>query len=583
VFYLNVASVGIPLFSRITAPFSQAAQGRMFVARSSSAIALMLWLMSSAQAQAVRPEVDPGQVQKRIPLPEPRNTPPAPLSLPTPSASVPVSKVHVVLGGVVIEGNTVFNAAALSSTYEDELARDVDLAAINLILQRITAKYRDAGYFLSRAVAPPQSLERGILRIKVIEGYVDRVAFSGADRGAQRLQPYFADVTAARPLRLATLERAILLVNDLPGLHVTPALTPVDEEAGRYALTLALDYRPFAGFASLDNRGPNSLGPWEAQASATAHSLLDDFDRALVSVFTTPAEPRELVSTELRYEHPLGSAGTRAALSVARSDVRPEGNLAPLDLKGTALRYLALVTHPLLRSRAQSLWLSGTFDVFDSHEHQQGAPLFNDHLRVLRAALDYAASDALGGVNEAYGEASHGLTILGASRADGALLSRSNGHADFTKLALTATRQQALVGDWSMLLGLAGQKANTPLLISEQFPLGGARFGRAYDPAEIAGDDGIAGSLELRFGHSIQQPWLRSYQIYGFYDLGAVWNMGVSDATRHQSLASAGGGFRLFLPHDVVGALEIARPLTRLVAAEGDKPVRVLVNLSASF
>ena len=556
----------------------------MFVLRLSSAVALMLWLMSSAQAQqALRPEVAPGLVQKRIPLPEPRNAPPAPLSLPTPAASVPPGTLHVVLAGVVIEGNTVFDARALASTYEDELARDVDLAAINLILQRITVKYRDEGYFLSRAVAPPQSLERGILRIKVIEGYVERVTFSGADSGARRLQRYFADVTAARPLRLATLERAILLVNDLPGLHVAPALTPLDEEGRRYALTLALDYRPLAGFASLDNRGPKSLGPWEAQASASAQSLLDDFDRALVSVFTTPAEPRELLSTELRYEHPLGSAGTRAALSAARSDVRPEGNLASLELKGTALRYLALVTHPLIRSRAETLWLSGTFDVFDSHEHQQGTPLFNDHLRVLRAALDYTAADDRGGVNQAYGEASQGLAILGASRADSPLLSRSNGHADFTKLTLTATRQQAITGDWSVLLCLAGQKANTPLLVSEQFPLGGARFGRAYDPAEIAGDDGIAGSLELRFGHSPQQPWLHSYQIYAFYDLGAVWNMGVSDATRRQSLASAGGGFRLFLPHDVVGALEIARPLTRLVAAEGDKPVRVLVNLSASF
>jgi len=559
-------------------------QTHMLALRLSCAVALMLWLISSAQAQqTARPEVDPGQVQKRIPLPEPRNPPPAPLSLPTPRASAPTAALHVVLAGVVIEGNTVFDAAALASTYEDALARDVDLAAIDLILQRITAKYRDQGYFLSRAVAPPQSLERGILRIRVVEGYVERVTFSGADSRAHRLQRYFADVTAARPLRLATLERAILLVNDLPGLHVAPALTPIDEEAGRYALTLALDYRPVEGFAALDNRGPKSLGPWEAQASVSAQSLMDDFDRALVSVFTTPAEPRELVSTELRYEHPLGSAGTRAALSAARSDVRPEGNLAPLDLKGTALRYLALITHPLIRSRAQSLWLSGTFDVFDSHQHEQGAPLFNDHLRVLRAALDYAASDALGGVNEAYGEASQGLSILGASRADSALLSRGNGHADFTKLAVTATRQQALGGDWSVLLGLAGQKASTPLLVSEQFPLGGARFGRAYDPAEIAGDDGIAGSLELRFGRSAQQPWLRSYQIYGFYDLGAVWNMGVSDTTRQQSLASAGGGFRLFLPHDVVATLEIARPLTRTVAAEGDKPVRVLASLSASF
>jgi hemolysin activation/secretion protein len=552
--------------------------------RLASAAAVMLWLASPAAAQqAVRPEVDPGQVQKRIPLPETRQAPPAPLVVPAPPASEAGGALHFVLSGVVIAGNTVLDAAALAPAYEDQLARDLDLAAVNAILARITASYRARGYVLSHAVAPPQALAGGILRIQVIEGYVERVMFSGADARSARLQPYFASVTAERPLRLATLERAILLANDLPGLHVAPTLTPIDAAAGSYALALQLDYRPAAGFASLDNRGPQSLGPWEAQASATAHSLLGGFDRALISVFTTPAEPRELVSTELLYERFLGSAGTRAALTLARSDLRPEGNLAALDLKGTALHYVAQLTHPLIRSRAQSLWLSGSFDMLDSREHEQGVALFHDRLRVLRAALDYAGSDGFGGVNAVYGEASQGLVALGASRPGDADLSRANGHADFTKIAVTALRQQAILGAWSVQLGFAGQKASAPLLAAEQFPLGGARFGRAYDPAEIAGDDGLAGSLELRYGRAPGQAWLRFCQLYGFYDLGAAWNMGVSAATRRQSLASAGGGFRLFLPRDVVAALEVARPLTRLVAAEGDKPVRVFVTLSASF
>src|SRR5689334_10041717 len=112
----------------------------MLVLRFASAVALLLWLMPSVQAQqTIRPEVDPGLVQKRIPLPEPHNAPPAPLSVPRPPSSAPGGALHVVLAGVVIEGNTVFSDAALASTYEDELARDVDLAAINLILQRITA------------------------------------------------------------------------------------------------------------------------------------------------------------------------------------------------------------------------------------------------------------------------------------------------------------------------------------------------------------------------------------------------------------------------------------------------------------
>jgi hemolysin activation/secretion protein len=545
----------------------------------------MLWLISPVQAQqTIRPEVDPGQVQKRIPLPSERLEPPEPLRLPAaPEASPPAGKLHFVLTGVVLDGNTVFDAAALASTYENYLARDIDVSAIGTILQRITAKYRDQGYFLSRAVAPPQSIDRGILRIKVIEGYVERVTFRGAMPDEARLRPYLDRVTAGRPLRLDTLERAILLVNDLPGLHVAPSLEPVNEQAGAYELVLRLDYRPVAGFASLDNRGPDSLGPWEAQLSASAHSLLDSLDRAQLSFFTVPAEPRELISTELFYQHPVGSDGAEAALSVARSDLRPQGNLAPFALKGTAMRYVARLAYPLIRRREQSLWLGGMFDVFDSREHEQGALLFDDRLRVLRALVNYSINDGLGGANAFYGEASQGLIILGASRTGAANLSRSNGHPDFTKAAVTATRQQALGGNWSVQLGLAGQKAAEPLLTSEQFPLGGSRFGRAYDPAEVTGDDGLAGSLELRYGRSLGNAWFSSYQIYGFYDLGTVWNMAVSDAARRQSLASLGGGVRITLMRGVMGAIELARPLTRTPAPEGNKAVRIFGSLSASF
>jgi hemolysin activation/secretion protein len=99
----------------------------------------------------------------------------------------------------------------------------------------------------------------------------------------------------------------------------------------------------------------------------------------------------------------------------------------------------------------------------------------------------------------------------------------------------------------------------------------------------VTGDDGLAGSLELRYGRSLGNAWFSSYQIYGFYDLGTVWNMAVSDAARRQSLASLGGGVRVTLMRGVTAAIELARPLTRTPAPEGNKAVRIFGSLSASF
>lgn len=559
--------------------------GRATIARAAIALAALLAYGEAGAQQAGRTEIDPGQVQKRILLPSEPVQPPSELRVPAPAPVTPRAPLRFVLTGVVIENASAFDAAALAPLYEPYLAQEIDLGDIENILQAITAKYRDAGYFLSRAVVRPQPLELGILHITMIEGYVRRVIVHDTDPSEEaRLSSYFAAVIASRPLRLAPLERALLLVDDIPGLHVGPSLQAEDEESGAYDLILQLQRQRLAGFASFDNRGTESLGPWQAQLSGSVNSVFSAFDRLQLSVFDTPNRPTELFSTELFYDTPLDSIGTRLGLSIARTHLRPGGSLAPQDLDATAMSYAARITYPLFRSRNQSLWLSAGFDVLDSTEQSSGEPLFDDHLRVLRGTATYVGKDDAGNVDQAELKLSQGLRFLGASHPSDAGLSRSGGRADFTKIAGSLTRQQVLDEHWGAQLAIAGQKSAEPLLLSEQFALGGVPFGRGYDPAEIAGDDALVGSIEFRYGRFVESPVLRWYQLYGFYDLGTVWNMDAGGATSQRfSLASLGAGVRMTLQHDIAVSIEIAKPLTRRVAAEGGKPLRVFVSLSASF
>ena len=230
-----------------------------------ASVLALAWLLPCASLhaqQSSRPEIDPGQVQKRI-VPPPAPEPPLPaLRLPAPIAAPLAAPQRFVLAGVTIEGATVFDAAALAPVYEEFLAREIGTGEIERILQRITDKYRDAGYFLSRAIALPQALDQGVLHVSVIEGYVRRVAFRDARPGDdERLARYFAEAVESRPARLAPVERALLLAEDLPGIHLRPSLVAVDEPAGVYDLVIAVDYAAFSGFGLLDNRGTESLGP----------------------------------------------------------------------------------------------------------------------------------------------------------------------------------------------------------------------------------------------------------------------------------------------------------------------------------
>ena len=116
-----------------------------------------------------------------------------------------------------------------------------------------------------------------------------------------------------------------------------------------------------------------------------------------------------------------------------------------------------------------------------------------------------------------------GLDILGASDKSDPWISVWGASPKFSALNFWFTRYQTLNDAWSVKLLRAGQIASGPMYLSQQFYLGGAAFGRGYGAAEISGDNGVAGSLELRFDQKLNFNYWTGFQLYGFVDTGAVW------------------------------------------------------------
>jgi hemolysin activation/secretion protein len=125
----------------------------------------------------------------------------------------------------------------------------------------------------------------------------------------------------------------------------------------------------------------------------------------------------------------------------------------------------------------------------------------------------------------------------------------------------------------------ASQIASGPLFSSQQFYLGGASFGRGYGSAETSGDNGIAGSFELRYDHKLNYRYLSGYQLYSFVDAGAAWNDGYS-LSDGIALTSAGGGVRFFLWNDLLADIGVAFPLSYRAPDNETRSARLLFSLS---
>jgi hemolysin activation/secretion protein len=530
--------------------------------------------------------VQPGQIERQF-KPEPKIRAGQPDRMGVPELDQPVPSdakdIRFTLTKIVIEGATVYSESELLSPYQDRLGSEVSLSEMYQIASALTAKYRNDGYILSRVIVPVQLIERGEVRLKSIEGYVAKVTVTGVDGDRRKMvERYAEEIKKSRPLRNSVMERYILLMNDLPGAFARATIKPSPSEPGGSEMTVQFTQKMVQGGLSADNRGGESLGPMRIFADIALNSVLGLQENTILRVVSSGDE--KLKYGSVAHEERIGPDGGKLWLfaSVVRAEPK-EMMFIPLNLETSSETYALAYSYPLIRSRSENLYLRGSFFAHDGETEIFGTEDTRDRIRGFRLGVTYDRADPWRGINLLDIELSQGIEGLGSSDNGDMRLSRPDGRVDFTKAALYAARLQSLTERFSLLAAVNAQYAWCDLLSSELYSFGGEQFGRGYDPSELVGDHGIAGKLELRFTDTLPFGVAYSYMLYGFYDVGVVYQRSPEGFEHSESAASAGVGLRLNLGPDISCFGEFAKPLTRNVSAEGDRDARAYGGVSIRF
>lgn len=483
---------------------------------------------------------------------------------------------------VHVTGATAVPAGDIATIYEPYLGKMVSQADLVAIAAGISDLYRARGYHLSRAIVPPQDIDGGRVRIQVVEGRIVEVAVAGDRADHFGIPQLLAPLREQQPAQLGTLERQLLLINERPGVRVVD--TAVDEigpASGRFRLSVKVQtWSVFTSFG-FDNLGSRAVGPWQGFATAAYNSMLAPGDSLAVNFSTVPDTPRELSFGRLSYDVPVGTDGLRFGATALHSEVQP-GDYRREFNDRTVTNSVELRTSIIpIQRQAESLSLTLATGFSNVSEADNFGKIYDDHIRTVGLTADYRLRDTFGGTNYLTLAYRKGLDIFGASQTDD-FVSRAGAAPTFAMLGGWFTRYQPLTDAWSVKFSAAGQAASGPLYTSQQFYLGGAAFGRGYGSAEISGDNGVAGSAELRFDQSLSAGPLRGYQVYGFVESGAVWNSGYG-INQGLSLTSAGGGVRFFLADNLTAGVGFAYPLTYRPPENPDRHPRLLFSLSNSF
>jgi len=460
-------------------------------------------------------------------------------------------------------GNTQVPSEALSAALSDLTGGPLTLAEIDQAAERITALYVSKGYNVARAVIPPQdivdqSVTLVVLEGKLQEGGLELVDFSEGQVDLDRISAILqAQIDLSSPIRRKEYERALRLVENLPGVTLKSWLYP-GRDIGTARLRTELYATPkHQNVVALDNHGYQPTGAWRTSIDSVHENTWGEHEQVRLDASVSDARNVYLgASAQL----PLGTDGWALVgqMDHIQYDVRRQ--FSTNDEHGSAQHLGLGFSYPLQLLSDVSWVTQQTLNVVRQSDAMQG---FDGEQR----DVHFLESTVQGDINwNASGSANTTLRMnlsLGSANAPAPELRSTQG--DFAVLVGDVSHMQAL-GDglvwWSQL---KAQTASRHLNGYFACTLGGPYSSRAYPTGQVAADRCIQFNNELflqtnaTWRFSAFLDWARARQT-------APGLNGAAMAT--DTLASAGLSLTAFVRQNDSISLTVARQLTRSLERE---------------
>jgi hemolysin activation/secretion protein len=476
--------------------------------RAAAAAALLVLSTTALQAQTAP---DAGQLLRDANRSPAAPVPARPPELPPPASTEPAAGPRVQVTAFKLSGITLLPETEVQARLAPFVGQPAAMADLRRAADSVAELYRERGY-LVRAFLPEQALADGVVAITVLEGRLGSVRVEQAPPG-RNISPeqVRATMTARQklgePVRADDLQRAIGLLNAMPGLSASSLLEP-GEQPGESRLVVAVRDEPrLTGQVQLDNAGSKASGEWRASGGISLNSPTGRGDQA--QLYASKSSGSHYGS--LAYGLPLGDDGWRA--SVNTSLLNYGYTLAASRYTGAASVLGVSLAYPVLRSASVNLNTSLSQDHKRFDNAVAGIALNDKTLDVSTLALSGDASDGIygGGLTQFGLMLTIGRLDLGAHAADlAADQAGPQRQGSYHKIAWTLGRLQRITAADTLALNYSGQQASRNLDSAEKFGATGQGGVRAYSSAEPSGDNGQLLSVEWR--HQIgEQLTLAAY------------------------------------------------------------------------
>jgi hemolysin activation/secretion protein len=512
--------------------------------------------------------ITPGRVLDTVPASRPAlpATPPEVVfPAPQPYVRHDPNAPRFTVNAFAFTGNTVFRETVLKRRLERFVDLQLNLYDLTRAADAITRFYRDQGFPIARAIVPAQRVEKGVVRIEVIEGRIGKIGMVGNERyGGDTLLAYTASLPGAGLVTLAGLERSLLLLNDLPGLSARATLQP-GAEFGATDVLIRAEEKFASGFISLDNRGREEVGEYRVDTSLDLHNPLGYGDQ--LGARLIKSEHELLTFGRLSYSFPLFRNGLRGGLTHSRTDYRIGGNFVALGIEGEVTTTEVTLSYPAVRSRRRNIVYGIGARRTESEQTTLGITTEDHKIELLTASVlgNWVHEDSAA-TNTSLAVTGNGKKNPYGARQD----------AQYAKLEIDVNHLRAASRTWDLFLRGNAVFSRDALADTEKFSLGGPDSVRGYRASELRGDQGWLGIVELRRQfQALNVPGVG----HVFYDLGAAKAKGFGGS---DTIQSWGLGASVFPHRHLRAKVEYSHAISDRRSQDG-KRERVWFTVTAAF
>ena len=462
---------------------------------------------SSACSQAAPPTA--GDVLRQVqpsqaPQPKPSALPNiGGVALPPPLGRLPAGGAVAMVDRVVVEGNRVIGSEELQARVSPKASSSMTLAKMEQLASELTLYYRDRGYFVARAYVPAQDLTDGKLVLRIVEGNYGRFILD--NRSLVRddvVQALLDDIKGRDIVSLDTLERAMLIINDTPGVKVVRADVMPGQAVGTSDFAVGTEATArYDGYAMLDNYGSRYTGKDRLSFNGDWNSPTGHGDRlSLGGLVTTTGG---LLNLRAAYSTLVHANGTRMEGVLSRTTYSLGDTYKPLDAVGTADSFELNLTSPIKRTRNANVELGAglAHRELDDQTRSVGTQVRKHSDAISLRVNGNWTHDLFGSTG--FTQVSAAVTVghLGFSDNVAAMQDAAGAKTsgDWSKLNLSLMRITMLPADWQLSLSARAQHVlnNKNLDGSERLSVSGPGAVMAYPSGELAGDNAVVLRGEL--------------------------------------------------------------------------------------